>query len=690
MIARAAYDLETRSHCDISRGLDVYMSHHTTQVTHATLVTDRWRANAVFVPSTEGRDELEAKLRAAGLDVVPPETMVAMVRATKTIIAHNFAFEHIGTRKLMGADIPPDRFSCTMARAMRIGLPGKLESLCEVLKFGDAGKDKDGSKLMKQLSKPRPTWTRWHATPPEKRKKADPGPEWFEDAERLAREAVYCCQDGVVTWRIDGMIPELEPEEWAIWQHVHDMNCRGIPVDRELIAGAIAISEEAQRDLIDRIRAYSSDMIQSLKSIPQLNAWAERYGVTFNSWAKDDVAAALANPRLPEAVQVVAQARQEASRGSVAKFETAQDMVSADGRLRHQLLYAGTSTLRLAGRGVQPLNLPRPKIEADKSAALADIKAGRPIKVPEWKLRYEPDRALAAIRAGDLTMLRSMGDPEEILSDNVRSMIAAPPGYKIVSPDLSAIEARGVFWLAGCEKALQVYRRNGDLYCEFAATVVGHPVNKKDHPEIRQNYGKVPILSCGYGAGASKVAITNKIDEEVAITGVQAYRREYHEVCGAWRELESAAVEAIYNPGTMTTACSGRVHFVYQGGWLQMRRPSGTWMYLPEAGVDYEGRLYYHAWVKGAWREESIWGGVLINFVVQGFCRELMYGAEMRLAQDPRVELFLQCYDSLSGLARQEQADEVCDLMIREMTTPPPWAPDLPLAAEGKPKGRYS
>lgn len=679
-VARAIYDVETRSHCDISRGLDVYLSHHTTQLVCAALETDRWKAACAFLPSSDGRAQLEAKMRAHGLEVVPPDTLLAMLQATRVVVAHNFAFDQGATARLAGVNLPADRWSCTMSRAMRVGLPGKLEHLCNVLGLGESGKDKEGSRLMKQIMKPRPTWV-----------KKRTGPEWFEDAERLAREALYCARDVSATRLADKLIPELEPEERAIWLHVHAMNETGIPVDRQLIEGAIKISEEAQRDIVDRIRTYTGGMVQTLKSMPQLNAWAERYGYPMDSWAKDDVAIALNDPRCPEPVRIVAKARQEASRGSVAKYETASDMVSPDGRLRHQILYAGTApTQRLAGRGVQPLNLPRPKIEADKFAALADIKAGRPVRVPEWKIRYDPEKALHAIRSGDLTALREIGDPEEILSDNIRSMIESPTGRIIASPDLSAIEARGVFWLSSCEKALEVYRRGGDLYCEFAGTVVGHPVNKKDHPEIRQNYGKVPILSCGYGAGASKVAFTNKIDEEIAMVGVQAYRREYHEVCEAWRELENAAISAIYAPGTTFSACNGRALFVYEGGWLRMRRPSGTWMYLPDAGVDAEGRLFYHSWIKGAWREESIWGGVLINFFVQGFCRDLMYGAEMRLAQDPRFELFLQCYDSLSALVQAEQATELCDVMIREMTTPPTWAPDMPLAAEGKPKMRYA
>jgi len=684
VIPRAAYDVETRSECDISRGLDVYTSHHTTQLVCAAIETPTWRAAATFLPSTEGRDTLEKGMREKGLNVVPPESLLAMLQATQTVVAHNFAFDQVATERLAGVRVPPDRWSCTMSRARRHGLPASLGNLCSVLRFGDAGKDAEGSRLMKQVSKPRPTWAR-----------KGTGPQWFEDAGRLARLAVYCAQDVSATRRVDETIPELEPAERAIWLHVNDMNLVGIPVDVEMIRGAVAMSDDAIRDVTDRIRHYTGGLVQSLKAPGQIVAWAERYGYPLASIAKDELAAAIADPAMPEPVRVVALARQEAGRGSVAKFETAADFVSPDGRLRYQVEYAGTSTLRLAGRGVQPLNLPRPKIEADKSAALADIKAGRPIRCAEWKLRYDPERALDAIRRGDLANLRGLGDPEEILSNNIRQMIVAPAGKKIVSPDLSAIEARGVFWVSDCHKALHTIResdagRGPDIYCVFASEMVGYPVDKKQHPEIRQNQGKVPVLSCGYGAGAAKVALKNNIPEDVAQIGVSGYRRVYSEVPDTWRDLEGAAINAILHPGYETTACRGRVRFVYEGGWLRMLRPSGTWMYLPDAGIDDDGRLFYHAWIKGAWRPESVWGGVLINFVVQGMCRELIYESEMRLAQDPRFELFLQCYDSLSALVDEAEADALCSVMLAEMTRPPLWAPDFPLAAEGKPKDRYS
>lgn len=719
---RLIYDTELRSEIDLpNRGLDIYAKHHTTEMLCATVATDNFIGTCSFVPSSDGREALEKEMAALGLNVVSPDVVIATLRAADVVVASNAPFDQTVTREVLGINIPKERWRCTMARAMRHGLPGSLAAGASVLGLQE-GKDKEGNRLMKQLMKPRSTWTKnikeryteyvaahkQHALSIEgaslriegkKRTTAKEllsyedwrGPKWFEDAKRLARNCAYNASDVRVSRELDKRLPDLEPAEFDIWQHVWDMREIGIPVDVEMINGAIAMSEEAQRDLIDRIRAYTSGQIQSLKAPGQLVAWADRYGYYMPSWTKDTVAEALTDPKCPEPVRVVALARQEASRGSVAKFETAAEMVSPDGRLRHQIEYAGTSTLRLAGRGVQPLNLPRPKIEADKSAGLADVRAGRAVRVPTWKLDYDPVRALQAIRDGDLAALRNIGDPEEILSENIRPMICTVPGKKIVSPDLSAIEARGVFWIAGCEKALQGYRRNEDLYSALGSTIVGFPVNKKDNPEERQ-LGKVGILSCGYGAGAAKVAFTNKIDEETGYRIVNAYRSEYPEVKACWYELENAAIAAIQSPGRMITCCQDRVHFVFDGKkqWLAMRRPSGTWMYLPDAGVDFEGRLFYHSWIKGAWREESIWGGVLINFVVQGMCRELMYHAEMQLARDSRYELFLQCYDSLSALVNADQAQELCDNMIRVMTTPPSWCPDFPLAAEGRPKERYS
>jgi DNA polymerase len=688
-------DTETRSEVDLSdRGLDIYKNHPSTEVTCATVATDNFICTTSFIPSSDGRDALHAEMAALGLNAVAPEVVIAILRAATRLVASNAPFDQAVTSACLRVDIPKEKWSCTAARARRHGLPGSVENGAKVLGLPE-GKDKEGNKLSRQLWKPRPTWTKWQRMSLAERangKRKDGGEKWFEDAKKVARNCAYNAADVRVSREIDKRIPELEPEEYEIFLHVWKMNETGIPVDTDLIHGAVTMAEESRRNVTDRIRAYTGGMIQSLQAPGQLVAWAERYGYHAPSWTKDTVPEIIADPKCPEAVRVVAQARQEAGKGSVAKYETASECVSPNGRLHYQIEYAGTSTLRNAGRLWQPLNLFRPKLAADKSAGLAAIKAGRALTIPEWKIRYEPDRALAAIRSGDLALLRSMGDPEEILADHIRSTICAPVGKKIVSPDLSAIEARGVFWISDCESALAAYRRNEDLYCNVASQILGYLVNKTDHPEARQNYGKVPVLSCGYGAGVTTVALKNKIDEDTASKAVYGYRDLFPEVKrNGWTPLENAAIDAVRNPGHTFTACRDRVHFVFEGGWLRMRRPSGTWMYMPDAGVDYEGRLFYHfQHPRFGWTEESMWGGVLMNFVIQGAMRELMFAAEMQIARDSRYELVLQCYDSLTALVDEQEADALCQNMIRIMTTPPPWAPDFPLAAEGRPKDRYS
>jgi DNA polymerase len=509
-------------------------------------------------------------MRALGLNVVSPQVIINTIRAASVVVASNAPFDQCATALVLGLNIPKERWSCTQARSMRHGLPGSLEHACTVLNL-PVGKDMEGNRLAKQVWKPRPTWTKWQGLTLEQRaraKRTDAGPKWFEDAKRIARLCKYNAEDVIASRALDKAVPELEPAEWEIWQHVWRMREIGIPLDMDMVRGAIGLAEESRRQVVERVREYTGGMIQSLNQIQALVAWADRYGYPMPSWDKAAVAEALADPFCPEPVRVVARCRQEAGKGSIAKFETAADCVGPDARLRHQIEYAGTNTLRLAGRGVQPLNLPRPKIMADKSAALADIKAGRPVRVAQWKIDYDPERALHAIRTGDLNLLKNLGDPEEIISDHIRPMIKAPPGKKILSPDLSAIEARGVFWLTSCEKALSAYWRDECLYCQLASTMFGFAVNKKDHPEERQ-YGKVGILQCGYGSGANRVAMANGLPDDMALKIVGTYRGDYPEVPRTWYDLQDAAISGLRQSGPSVRRRQGSRAFPVRGRMAQ-------------------------------------------------------------------------------------------------------------------------
>jgi hypothetical protein len=67
----------------------------------------------------------------------------------------------------------------------------------------------------------------------------------------------------------------------------------------------------------------------------------------------------------------------------------------------------------------------------------------------------------------------------------LRAALTAPSKCSVVACDASQIEARIVAWLAGQGDLLDGFREGRDIYSEFASSIFGRPVNKKDNPEDR-------------------------------------------------------------------------------------------------------------------------------------------------------------------------------------------------------------
>src|SRR6516165_9149472 len=120
---------------------------------------------------------------------VPEPFLQAAVDPSWLLVAHNaqfeIAIEHFIMRRRHGwPKIPLRQQRCTMAMALALGLPAKLELLAEALELTHQ-KDKGGQRLMLLMSKPR-----------RPRKDEDPeGRYWFEDETRLQRLYQYACED---------------------------------------------------------------------------------------------------------------------------------------------------------------------------------------------------------------------------------------------------------------------------------------------------------------------------------------------------------------------------------------------------------------------------------------------------------------------------------------------------------------
>ena len=124
-------------------------------------------------------------------------------------------------------------------------------------------------------------------------------------------------------------------------------------------------------------------------------------------------------------------------------------------------------------------------------------------------------------------------------SGEIRNCIMAPPGFVLLVGDLAQIECRMLNWLAGEQWVLQAFRDKRDLYSELSTTFYGRPITKADKAE--RGMGKQVELSCGFGSGGPKIALTARrgtygppvyITDEEGTAWCDHYRSTHPAICG--------------------------------------------------------------------------------------------------------------------------------------------------------------
>ena len=138
-------------------------------------------------------------------DPVPPEFLEAARDPGWWVCAHNaqfeLAIEHLIMRRRHGwPKISLRQQRCTMAAALALALPAKLELVAEALELQHQ-KDRAGQRLMVMMSKPR-----------HPRKDEDPeGSYWFEDEDRRLRLYEYCRRDVEIERELYQQLRPLPP-----------------------------------------------------------------------------------------------------------------------------------------------------------------------------------------------------------------------------------------------------------------------------------------------------------------------------------------------------------------------------------------------------------------------------------------------------------------------------------------------
>ena len=277
----------------------------------------------------------------------------------------------------------------------------------------------------------------------------------------------------------------------------------------------------------------------------------------------------------------------------------------------------------------------------------------------------------------------------------IRRALKAPEGELLISCDSSQIEARTVAWLAGQEDLLEAFREGRDVYSEFATDVYGHTITKAD--KVERFVGKTCVLGLGYGMGAEKFRRTLEIgqgginvviDLNEATRIVRLYRQKNWKIVQFWQKCGNMLTDMLYGGENELHA---QVRYD-KGGIVLPNRLRIQYPALRQSGSGFEyiadARTYQKA-IKDrvitgstddiAWTR--IYGGKVCENLTQAIAA-IVIREQMVAAAKQQLRVVFQVHDEIIVTARKADSSAAQALLERVMSTPPKWAPELPVACE--------
>lgn len=746
-------DLETFSEADLKKvGSYAYAEHESTEILLAIYAIDDGEVHCW--DCTDGSrmpDELRRALR-------------QVQRHKAKVVGQNFLmFDRLVIKNVWGIELDPRDIIDTMICAFRHSLPGSLAALCEVLQIDeDLAKDKRGKALINRFSKPTPKNYKIRrydrTTHPE---------EWkafikYGVSDITSMREVY---HSLPQWGNT----EFENTVLAVDQRIND---RGFYVDTALANAAIEAVKQHKDQLQWDARAKFGGKLTGKDFLPILRDLAPGHEIL--NAQKSTLHDLLADDDLPDDARTIIEMRLGASSTASTKYNPLLLGLSTDGRRRGCIQYGGASrTLRFAGKGFQPQNLARGYYDDDPEDK---------IKPLPWETYKNYRLRKLALSTGIDMLLKGRAhwayDVSKLTATTVRSCVIPTPGNKLLVADYSNVEGRGLAWLAGEKTALATFEAGLDIYCETAGKMFGMEPDyiKKNRKDIRQ-IGKACELGLGYGGGVAafltfaknlgldlyamaetmkgtfpehiwaaakrgyeyaRIQEKNKkgfngqkaerpaydLPKNVWLTcdSIKRMWRESHPAtCQFWTDLESAAMNAIKDPGTaywagaavrengdraikITRTFTKEKGERVPGWWLKVELPSGRVLSYPGIGIsvekqidedddrtEYRERIRYMGQNQTTrqWSKQYTYGGKLSENVTQALCRDLLAYALVNVELNMKWPIVLHVHDEI-----------VCDVpktdeysiqgLISKMCELPSWAGGFPLAATGDELMRYA
>lgn len=590
----------------------------------------------------------------------PDDFLSGLHNPAVTKVAHNAAFERYAILKGLGVYSPPEQWFDTMHLVNQCGLPASLDAAGKALELPeDAAKMKEGKALIRYFCLPcKPTKVNGGRL----RNLPEHAPEKWD----VFKE--YCRRDVETERTMYHILERWIPSdtERRFWNLDARINENGMRIDIPLARNAVAMDQKYKAELTEAAVAITG--LENPKSVSQIKNWLfDQEGKEFPSLNKKVIADVVSQLESESAKKFMA-IRTELSKSSTAKYEAMLRSVCPDGHVKGCFQFYGASrTGRFAGRLVQLQNLPQ---------------------------NHMPDLAEARelVRNGHYTTLKALHDGvSHPLSELIRTALLPEENCKFLVSDFSAIEARVIAWFAGEKWRLKVFEEGGDIYCASASQMFHVPVEKHGQNSHLRQKGKIAELALGYGGGiaALKAFGADKMgmsEEEMQET-VDLWRESSPKITALWRSLEKAAIRCTARRMS-TVSDMGNVRFDYEDGIMWMNLPSGRriayygakyepsrWKpdrkVLSYMGVDQKTKK---------WDRLETWGGKLTENLVQATARDCLRESMLAL-EDAGYDIRAHVHDEVivSEPVDGRSVDEMSEIMGK----PIPWAPGLPLRADG-------
>ncbi len=261
----------------------------------------------------------------------------------------------------------------------------------------------------------------------------------------------------------------------------------------------------------------------------------------------------------------------------------------------------------------------------------------------------------------------------------LKNALVAPEDHYIINADSSQIEARVLAWLAGQDDVVQQFAKGEDVYSIFASKIYGRPISKAD--PVERFVGKTCILGLGYGTGAAKLqhtlATAQPVNKNMTIDEcqdiVKIYRDANEMIPQLWQDGDDAIRSMFHGGGDYYFDRRGSLIITKEG----IRLPNGLHIRYPNITLE-QGKFTY----KSRKGPVSIWGGVIVENVVQALARIIVATQMLKVAE--RYKVACTVHDSIVAVVHKDKIDEAVDYITECMSTPPNWAEGLPITCEAK------